>query len=273
MNRWARFTSWSQRSRFLHHTPPDQLAAGSSAGQADPPADAGKIDGPLTWDNIDTSNPAITAMAFKQLQAESRDHRLKYRGEKEKNAELQAKLKSFEEKEAAQAIANAEAEKNYKEALALREQQTAQERLIAQQTAVESKLEAAFLKKGFEPKFMKLLDKSGISIDATGAIRGVEEAIERMEHEFGDVITKAAPPAQGQPGQQQQAAAPPNVADMMQIPGSNQTYGQYKDSLNPGRAPAGGNPPPAPQPPDFKKMTKQEEQAWWARYKTSLGKK
>lgn len=237
-----------------------------------PPAPAPADTEALILGNFEDADPKELRRAFKSVQLESKEHRQKAANYKlERDAAL-ARAAELEAAQTARETAKLEEEKRFKE---LYEQEKAQKESVAlnaQKAAIDAKIENHFLAKGIDPKFIKLLDRTGINIDSTGSVKGIGEAYERMETEWGEIIKPAAKPKADDDDDEPPAGKPGK-----RRPGSNQTYNEVADAkkakFGGAKAPATGSGTPASAKPDFSKMTKQEQTAWYAQYKVGLGKK
>jgi hypothetical protein len=250
-------------------TTPATGTATTPAPAATPPANT-----PLTLENVDVNDPAQTAAFIKRLQHESKDHRLKSRDWREKAEAAETELAKLRTEKAEADRVKLEEEKRFKE---LYEQEKAQKQevaLAAQKVAIDAKIENVFLAKGIHPKFMKLMDRNGISIDASGNVAGVDKAFDKLMAEYEDVLTPAAKAKEGEAGTEEPPAGKTSPTAVKMVPGTNMTYDQYNaQRFNAAKPPAPGATKTAPSKPDWDKMTKQQQDDWFKQYKQGLARK
>jgi DNA uptake protein ComE-like DNA-binding protein len=196
------------------------------------------------------SQPEHVRGYIKHLRGEAKDYRLKLKDAREEATLTKTELSALKTQSEAAETKRLEEEKRYKELYEQEKTRGQEMTMKSQAVAINTKLEAELIKKGLPGEavssILKLVNRSGISIDGDGFITGVDAAIERTMQE-NDALLKplmtAKPPVTGGDG----GKAEPDPKDNQPIPGfPHMTYGQLK-ALS--VAANGGDPKPAGQPP------------------------
>jgi len=239
----------------------------------------------LVIGNFKDADPESLKAAFKKVQHESKNHRLKARDYREKleaetaaKAALQAKVEEFEN-------AKLLSEKNYQQITA--NQSTKIQQL--QQVAINAAIKTRAIQEGIPDVVLNSLNRTGIGITNEGDVTGLDLAFERLKLESAEVLealalSKQIKEGKLKPGAKAEEAEDPAAEevdpklaalDKMQKPGTNMTYGEYRRRTSfgsgAGADPKGAKPNAGKAQPDFKNMSSQEVEAWYQKqYRPTL---
>jgi hypothetical protein len=227
--------------------------------------------------DLQNNDPAYLRRVASAAHSESASRRIKITEQKQKIAALEAKSA------AAEAALNEHTKKKLEEEgkiQELRAMENAQAAKVIQQLqdqTVAVTLEAKMLTAGIPPKYMKMIDKDGIGVDALGRVTGVDDAIAVFKRENPELIIKATPPAA--PGAPAAGAAPaagttpaarPNPADGMIGVMDLNALAKLRNVANAGKDPEPAGTTPQPQKVNVRNMTPKEKDKAYADYRSKL---
>lgn len=257
--------------------------------KVDPPVTAPALS-PSSMDDEDLARLPVQAQSYiKELRGEAKTRRIENSTLKEQQRELKERLDRIETERRTAEEAELAKKEEWK---TLHDRKDAEYRELttrAQQSSIEAAIKLHAVDDGIKNNSdrmnaaLKLIDRTGISVDAQGNVTGVKEALERAKAEYpsffvvppaGNNGGQSDPPQPGS-GTDPQGGAKPNPADNMLVPGTNVTYAQVEEMKRQSRMGGGRDPNPsggqgAPAKVDVRSMTKEQALAWEREFMSKL---